>query len=187
MMGFLRTIIISVFVGGLSFSAQAGSKAGLDERLTTDVHCLAQNIYHEARGEPMVGKLAVGHVVLNRMADRRFPRLACSVIKQGGENPRHRCQFSWWCDGRSDRARNREAWQESMVLAYLIRAGITKDPTDGALWYHASYVSPSWARAMKLNVKIGKHIFYADHREKNKVPKESGKRRTRTQVADAGS
>lgn len=187
MMGILRFIAVSVFIGGVSLSAQAGSKAGLDERLTRDVHCLAQNIYHEARGEPMAGKLAVGHVVLNRMADSRFPRLACSVIKQGGEKRRYRCQFSWWCDGRSDRARNREAWQESMVLAVLIRAGVTKDPTDGALWYHASYVNPSWARAMKLNVKIGKHIFYADHRKKEKGPKESDKRRTRTQVADAGS
>jgi spore germination cell wall hydrolase CwlJ-like protein len=81
MMAILRIIAVSVFLGGISFSAQAGSNPGPDERLTRDVHCLAQNIYHEARGEPMAGKLAVGHVVLNRMADRRFPQLACSVIK----------------------------------------------------------------------------------------------------------
>lgn len=156
----------------------AKSDKDTERRVERDVYCLAQNIYHEARGEPMAGKLAVGHVVLNRMADRRFPKLACSVIKQGGEKRRYRCQFSWWCDGRSDRARNQVAWQESMVIAFLIRAGVTADPTGGALWYHANYVRPFWSNEMRLNVRIGKHIFYTDPGSRDERP---------TQVADAGS
>lgn len=145
-----------------------------------DVVCLAQNIYHEARGEPMEGKLAVGHVVMNRMADKRFPKLACSVIKQGGDKRRYRCQFTWWCDGRSDRAHDEAAWQESLVIAYLIRAGITPDPTGGSLWYHATRVRPVWAQQLNRYVKIGRHIFYTDPRAKDVA--DGG-----TQVADAGS
>ena len=77
------------------------------------------NIYHEARGEPDAGKEAVGHVVLNRAADPRFPGQICDVVRQGGELPRYRCQFSWWCDGRSDAPRNVAAWQQARQVAAL--------------------------------------------------------------------
>ena len=127
-----------------------------------DLHCLAQNIYFEARSESLEGKLAVAHVVLNRMKDDRFPQKACSVIRQGGEKRRHRCQFSWWCDGRSDRPRDEQAWAEAKVLALLTRAGLTPDPTRGSLWYHATYVKPGWARRLNRQVRIGTHIFYSD-------------------------
>ena len=130
--------------------------------MATDVQCLAQNINFEARGGPLEGKLAVGHVVLNRMADNRFPMKLCSVIRQGGARQRHRCQFSWWCDGRSDRPRDQLAWQESIVLATLIRAGLVPDPTGGALWYHATYVNPDWAGRLSRSAQIGRHIFYTD-------------------------
>lgn len=184
----MRNIIRMVFVLTLmplaiAAGADAASAKSGTTTLRQDVYCLAQNIYHEARGEPMEGKIAVGHVVLNRMADKRYPGLACSVIRQGGEKRRHRCQFSWWCDGRSDQARNRTAWQESLVLAYLIKAGVTPDPTGGALWYHATYVEPSWAKRLTRHVQIGKHIFYTD-------PRRTARKKTAvraTQVADAGS
>lgn len=141
-------------------AAFAGSGLNLNVKISKGVYCLAQNIYHEARGEPMEGKLAVGHVVMNRMADKRFPKLACSVVKQGGDRHLYRCQFTWWCDGRSDRARNRTAWEESVVIAYLIRAGLTRDPTGGALWYHTTSVHPAWSRHLKPDVTIGRHVFY---------------------------
>ena len=81
--------------------------------VTEDLNCLALNIYFEARSEPLDGKLAVGHVVLNRAADKRYPNKICEVVKQGGEKRRNKCQFSWWCDGRSDRPRDLQAWKES--------------------------------------------------------------------------
>ncbi|MCK4868229.1 MAG: cell wall hydrolase, partial [Alphaproteobacteria bacterium] len=102
-----------------------------------DLNCLALNIYFEARSEPLDGKLAVGYVVLNRVADKRFPNKICEVVKQGGAKKRHRCQFSWWCDGRSDRPRDLQAWKESRVLARLVFWGYSEDPSNGALWYHA--------------------------------------------------
>jgi spore germination cell wall hydrolase CwlJ-like protein len=125
-----------------------------------ELHCLALNIYHEARGEPDKGKRAVGHVVMNRVTDHRFPRSVCQVVRQGGERRRHRCQFSWWCDGRSDQPRNKSAWDASIEIAREIIAGQSADPTGGALWYHADYVSPYWRKAFKRGPKIGTHIFY---------------------------
>lgn len=183
---FVLVLMPTVVVAGAA-DARANSGKGGSSSLRDDVYCLAQNIYHEARGEPMEGKLAVGHVVLNRMADRRYPGLACSVIRQGGEARRHRCQFSWWCDGRSDEARNRIAWQESLVIAYLIRAGVTPDPTGGALWYHADYVEPDWAKRLNRHVQIGKHIFYTDPRRNAAPPPADETAGSTTQVADAGS
>jgi spore germination cell wall hydrolase CwlJ-like protein len=129
-------------------------------QLSNELHCLALNIYHEARGESEQGKRAVGHVVMNRVTDRRFPTSVCRVVRQGGERRRNRCQFSWWCDGRSDRPRNRMAWKTSVEIALEIIAGMSSDPTGGALWYHADYVSPYWRKAFKRGPKIGQHIFY---------------------------
>ena len=131
--------------------------------------CLALNIYFEARSEPLLGKIAVGHVVLNRIHDSRFPESACAVIQQGGYMLRHRCQFSWWCDGLSDRPANLRAWKQSMHLAKLILIGTLPDPSGGALWYHADYVKPSWSKALTRNAKLGRHIFYSDFRTKAKA------------------
>ncbi len=127
---------------------------------SSELHCLALNIYHEARGEPESGKRAVGHVVMNRVTDRRFPTSVCQVVRQGGERRRNRCQFSWWCDGRSDRPRNASAWRDSLSVAQMINLGKTQDPTGGALWYHADSVRPKWANIFKSQGKIGRHIFY---------------------------
>jgi spore germination cell wall hydrolase CwlJ-like protein len=130
-----------------------------------EINCLAKNIYFEARSEPIDGKLAVGHVVLNRVADTRYPTSICEVVRQGGEEPLNRCQFSWWCDGRSDKPKNARAWQQSLVLARVVFWGYSEDPTRGALWYHADYVKPVWRKVLPVGPKIGKHIFYLNDRE----------------------
>lgn len=84
-MRYLTEIILSLAVIAATADVQAKSLGEAKKSgHSPDVHCLAQNIYHEARGEPMVGKVAVAHVVLNRAADRRWPARICSVIKQGG-------------------------------------------------------------------------------------------------------
>jgi len=59
-----------------------------------EIGCLALTIYHEARGESERGKLAVGHVVMNRTRSVLFPANVCDVVRQGGQQL-HRCQFSW--------------------------------------------------------------------------------------------
>ena len=134
--------------------------------LSDEITCLAQNIYFEARSEPADGMLAVGHVVLNRVTSKRFPNTVCSVVRQGGEQRRHRCQFSWWCDGRSDQPHNKVAWNAARLIAWFIYNGQTEDPTGGALWYHAEYVKPYWREAFVAGPQIGRHIFYLNAESK---------------------
>jgi spore germination cell wall hydrolase CwlJ-like protein len=136
--------------------SQNGSASSLSE-----LQCMALNLYFEARGEPNVGKEAVAHVVLNRVNHAGFPKSVCGVVKQGGEDRRYRCQFSWWCDGLSDRPRNKRSWRQSVILAAKVLLETTNDPTNGALWYHADYVDPYWRRTMEKGPKIGNHIFYS--------------------------
>ena len=69
--------------------------------------CLADNIYFEARNQGFAGWVAVAQVTLNRVRDDRFPNTICEVVKQGltyesGFPIRDKCQFSWYCDGKSD-------------------------------------------------------------------------------------
>lgn len=160
MFGMMRIAGLALTIGSFSFSAHATETRGTLNMDWENLRCLALNIYHEARGEPLQGKIAVAHVVLNRVAASKFPSEVCEVIKQGGERRRHRCQFSWWCDGRSDRPRDVTAWRESLLVALLIRRGATDDPTEGALWYHADHVQPYWSKIFKKHTKIGRHIFY---------------------------
>ena len=92
----------------------------------------------------------------------RSIQVFCEVVKQGGERPLHACQFSWWCDGKSDRPRDSDAWEESRIFADLIFNDGIKDPTGGALWYHADYVDPPWRVKLVEGPKIGRHVFYLE-------------------------
>ena len=130
------------------------------EGLLAELDCLALNIYFEARNEALEGKRAVGHVVMNRVRDRAFPASVCQVIRDGGEALNSGCQFSWWCDGRSDKPLDNLAWRESREIAWDVLRGATRDPTRGALWYHADYVSPAWSAELARGQQIGRHIFY---------------------------
>ena len=123
------------------------------------LHCLAMNIYHEARSESRTGQVAVASVTLNRVKSKTFPNSVCGVVKQG--NPkRKRCQFSWWCDGKKDDPTDKEAWNKAVKIGRFSLLGITSDPTKGALYYHANHVRPSWTRTFKRTARIGDHSFY---------------------------
>lgn len=121
--------------------------------------CLAQAIYFEARGEPFEGRMAVAQVVRNRVADRRYPGDVCGVVFQNAHR-RHACQFSFACDGRSDRPRDTAAWRDAVDLARLVNAGGLRDLTSAATHYHADYVAPDWGKAFAATVTIGRHLFY---------------------------
>ncbi len=132
--------------------------AGVDVR--HELECLALTIYFEARGEPDEGKIAVGHVVMNRATHPLFPQKVCEVVQQGGEKLRFHCQFTWWCDGRSDQPADWRAWEKSKALARRIFWDYSRDPTAGALWYHADYARPRWRGDLSRGPKIGRHVFY---------------------------
>lgn len=146
------------FAAGLVTASPGAARTGVQD----EIECLALNIYFEARSEPDAGRLAVGHVVMNRVSDDRYPGNVCAVVRQGGEKVRNRCQFSWWCDGRSDRPRDRRAWKQSKAIATRIYWGLSDDITEGALWYHAVYVRPAWRKVLVPSRTIGRHIFYLD-------------------------
>ena len=125
-----------------------------------ELDCLALNVYWEARSEPAAGQMAVAAVVLNRVADPAFPDTICGVVRQGAEHGRHRCQFSWHCDGLSDEPRNPAAWEKALMVARLVLSGGADDPSRGALWYHADHVAPDWSRRLARIAQIGRHLFY---------------------------
>jgi len=134
------------------------STASLPPENIEDVTCLAQNIWFEARGSSASDQLAVAHVVLNRVADPRYPDEVCEVIWQ----PK---QFSWTHDGRSDRVRfdnriDRRIWKELVQLSMEAMAGHRPDPTGGATHYHAHYVQPGWAGRLDLLIRIDDHLYY---------------------------
>ena len=136
--------------------------------IETALVCLALNIYHEAKNQSMLGQLAVAEVVMNRVEDTRFPDSVCEVIKQGitykGTDVPilHKCQFSWYCDGKNDTPRDTVKFLEAKTHAKWVmdNYGIERDITDGALMYHASYVNPYWSKSYTKTSRIESHIFY---------------------------
>ena len=136
--------------------------------LETALMCMAFNIYHEARNESMLGQIAVGQVVMNRVWDKRFPNTVCEVVTEavtykGTNKPvLHKCQFSWYCDGAKDDVnKDSKAWRYSLEYASIVLSGrIVLDVTEGATHYHATYVRPAWARTKTRTTRIDRHIFY---------------------------
>ena len=126
-------------------------------KATDELECLALNIYHEARSESLAGQYAVADVTLNRVKDTRYPSTICGVVKQAVISEwavqqglfipkRNQCQFSWYCDGRSDAPVEQYAWLRAKgvaedILSYRKFRGIT----EGATHYHASYDETHWS------------------------------------------
>ena len=157
----------------------------LDELYTEqnqpELYCLAQNVYFEAKSEPLAGQYAVADVVLNRVNDNRYPNTICEVVREGPIKEswktrqhadlapkeriyhpiKHRCQFSWYCDGKADIIRDSDAWRVAQIVAYkIVHTEKMRGITEGATHYHADYVSPKWAKSIQLVGSISTHIFY---------------------------
>ena len=128
--------------------------------------CLAEAMYYEARDQGWRGMLAVGIVIQNRVKDARYPDDACGVVRQGkyrnGNPVRHKCQFSYYCDGKPERPAEKEAWSRATDLATLLTTtAVEIAGLEGATHYHAVWVQPSWTTALERRKQIGGHIFYA--------------------------
>ena len=153
------------------------------EAINVAVVCLALNVYHEAKNQDIDGMYAVADVVMNRVEDHRYPNTVCGVVKQGPTREswktrlldlpddervyypiRHRCQFSWYCDGKSDDIPSFDGKLFELMYDYAelyLRPDIILiDITDGATHYHADYVFPEWRKSKTKTVEIGDHIFY---------------------------
>ncbi|WP_230279557.1 cell wall hydrolase [Croceicoccus sp. Ery15] len=123
---------------------------GLDKQL----NCLAGAIYHESKGEPLSGQLAVARVIVARAESPKFPSSYCGVVYQ-----RH--QFSF-VRGKSMPAINKSsrAWQRAKKLALIADENGWESEAEGALYFHANYVRPRWSRKMTRLAQIDNHIFY---------------------------
>jgi spore germination cell wall hydrolase CwlJ-like protein len=150
--------------------------------------CLALALYHEARGEPLAGQIAVAATILNRVASRAYPDSICGVVFEGALRPTG-CQFTFTCDRRSDMPRNlRVYWRlhrlSGEILAVsrgeasgipvarraLIRATLQRFVLS--THYHRHDVYPSWSRRMGRIARIGNHVFFRSHRVLKRIPDE---------------
>lgn len=142
-------------------AAMALGQNGLDEQVSAkNAACLALNVYYEARGEDKLGQQAVAHVVLNRVESKRYPDNVCGVVSQAFKPGV--CQFSWWCHAKAAPSAESPAFRRSLDVAVAALSGKAKDPTDGAMYFHARRLgTPGWTRGLKLTKVIGSHKFLA--------------------------
>lgn len=123
-------------------------------------YMMALNLYHEGRGEGAEGMIAVGWVVLNRVEETTYPDNVVDVITQTRGN---RCEWGWWCDGKSDKPTEPELWAQAQELAEsLLGSEPPADPTEGALWFQETFRDrPAWmGDHVVQTVTIGNHNFY---------------------------
>jgi len=116
--------------------------------------CLSLALYHEARGEKLLGQLMVAKVIVNRVASPQWPSSMCNVITQDR-------QFSFYRKGKAPSPRDEVAWVKAQELAVQIINNPDILPYTDADHYHTVDVHPVWRRKLYRIVRIGKHIFYS--------------------------
>ncbi|TCL08628.1 cell wall hydrolase [Shimia isoporae] len=132
-----------------------------DKHRSDELVCLAEALYFEARGEGVKGQFAVAEVIMNRAEHGSFPDSVCGVIKQGTASGRkYQCQFTYNCDGVTNRIHEKDAYERVVKVAYLSLDGVPRGLTDGATHYHTKAVSPRWSRTFPRTATIGVHHFY---------------------------
>ncbi len=137
--------------------AQSVDRTG-EEPLDGAITCMARSIYWEAKRKDVAEMEAIANVVMNRLGHKGFPNTICGVVKQGHEEGV--CQFSWWCDGRSDNAKEDEPYSHAKEIARKALNRQLKDRTDGALYFHNRKVTPNWSNEYIRTVEVGEHVFY---------------------------
>jgi N-acetylmuramoyl-L-alanine amidase len=151
--------VIALIVAAFVLALRA-AWAHRDER--RDILCLARNVYFESRGEPIAGQRAVAEVTMNRLASGRYPRTVCGVVYQKNWDPlrgRYVGAFSWTeFDTLSPPIGTQ--WLQAWEVAEAVYYGREPRVLDGAMFFHAVYIRPDWAKTKKPLARIGGHIFY---------------------------
>ena len=151
-MQYYMKILISISLLILPTTAHAIAELEMRGFLDKQLMCMAEAIYFESRGEPFTGQLAVGQVILQRVASPLFPDDVCSVVHQGrvhanGHPVRHKCEFSYWCDGKPEEVTDSVAYHDALSAASLLSEGVEIFSIKKALHYHAIYVRPFWSHS----------------------------------------
>jgi N-acetylmuramoyl-L-alanine amidase len=152
-------LVLALIAGGFTFALRA-AYAHRDER--RDLVCLARNVYFESRGEPLAGQHAVAEVTMNRLASGRYPRTVCGVVYQKNWDPlrkRYVGAFSW-TEFDTLPAPQGEQWLQAWEVAETVYYGREAPVLDGAMFFHAVYIKPDWAKTKKPIARIGGHVFY---------------------------
>jgi N-acetylmuramoyl-L-alanine amidase len=161
-------LVIGLIVTMFGFALQAIFAHHDDKRNLARVEdrrnltCLAQNVYYEARGEPTAGQLAVAHVTMNRKASGRFSSSVCGVVYEKRWDPirnRYVGAFSW-TEFDALPMPTGEEWQRAWRVAEAVYYGRETRSLEGALFYHATYIEPAWAKQKRQVARIGNHVFY---------------------------
>lgn len=119
----------------------------------TDLQCMALNIYHEARGEPLLGQYAVAMVTLNRVRSPHYPDSICEVILQPW-------QFSWTNDNLPDQPYEDQAWKLSYNIAYRFLVGDFRvDWMSTLTHYHDLVTVVDW-KGVRVVMMLGNHVYY---------------------------
>jgi len=119
--------------------------------LDSELKCLATAVYFESKGEPLEGQLAVAQVILNRVADGRFGRTICSVVKA----PK---QFSFVRGGDMPSPRGAAQWDTALAVAVIAASEGWADIVPDATHFHATRVNPRWN--LRRVATVGQHVFY---------------------------
>ena len=131
--------------------------------MIASVMCLAMAVYFEARSETIIGRYAVAEVILNRTHDKRFPDTVCGVIAHDTGPGKFDCQFSFTCDGKSDKPADPLAWDMAVALAEdVLLNGNTTFHARSALFYHTKEANQPWDDHMVTTAVIGDHVFMSD-------------------------
>ena len=128
-------------------------------KTSSEMKCLAEAIYFEARGESIEGQYAVGEVIINRVLSDEFPNSVCGVISEGA-NRLNACQFSYNCDGKLETINEKKIYGRILKLSKILLEPSARFLTGGATFYHSKFVSPSWSKKFLKTNEIGNHVFY---------------------------
>jgi N-acetylmuramoyl-L-alanine amidase len=128
-------------------NSQSGQSGGVNGFSSSDVYLLARTIHAEGRGEPYVGQVAIGAVILNRIRSSQFPNTVAGVVYQ-------KYAFTAVSDGQINLTPNDTAMKAA-------RDAINGwDPTGGAIYYYNPAVATSsWIFDRQTVTVIGKHVF----------------------------
>ena len=122
-----------------------------------DILWMARNVYYEARNQSAKGMIAVMYTTLNRTLSEQYPQTIKDVVTQRNKKG---CQFSWYCTKNAPVNEQEFLKIYNFVKQVLPVLYIMNDPTHGALYYHANYVKPAWAKVFTKTAVIDDHIFY---------------------------
>ena len=155
--------ILKNLSGFASYDKEKFSFDALDKlpkpKPSSEMKCLAEAIYFEARGETIEGQYAVGEVIINRVLSNEFPSSVCGVISEGA-NRLNACQFSYNCDGKLETINEKKIYGRILKLSKILLEPSARFLTGGATFYHSKFVSPSWSKKFLKTNEIGNHVFY---------------------------